>query len=327
MPRLLGLLVLVAGAAGCGAQPYLLGTRGSHLFTARDAIALTGQPVKLTARLQGGDFLLDLPGYVVRFHRDGRLFKAAQTDEEGVATVTFTPPAPGDYRFRAEVASTGFADEPPRPQELLVACRRPDAPLAVVDLDKTLVAGGFQTVLVGDPNPMPGSVEVMRRLARDHTIVYLTHRPDYFSNKSKGWLAGRGYPRGPVLLSSVSGFLKGSGAYKTEVLRRLRDRFSGLRVGIGDKVSDALAYHETGLKSILIVQMPAGEDPQDYTALASALGRLPQDVQAVTDWREVGRTLFERASFPAGRLIDRLERKARELEAEREAGRAGGGAP
>jgi hypothetical protein len=325
MIRTLPLILLTAALTGCGAQSYLLGTRGSHLFTARDAVALPGETVRLEARLQGGDFLVDMPGYVVRFHREGRLYRAAQTGNDGVAAVSFTPPTPGDYRFRAEVAPAGFADEPPQPQELLVTCRAPDAPMAVVDLDKTLVADGFHTVLVGDPRPMSGSVEVMGQLADQHTILYLTHRPDLFTNKSKSWLTEQGYPRGPVLLSSVSGFLKGSGAYKTEMLRDLRQRFGALRVGIGDKISDAAAYHDTGLKSILILPMPATRDPQAYLELAAEVDTLPVEVHVVTDWQEVRGALFADASFPPKRIVERLERTALELKEAQRAEQAQGG--
>jgi len=67
-------------------------------------------------------------------------------------------------------------------------------------------------------------------------------------------LRDKKYPAGPVLLSTVGGFLKGSGKYKTEMLRRLQVGFKKIEVGIGDKVSDAAAYHENGLKSFLIIQ-------------------------------------------------------------------------
>ncbi|MFW6133635.1 MAG: hypothetical protein ACOC8F_07030 [Planctomycetota bacterium] len=326
MRRALALALLAA--AGCGAQPQLLGTRGAHLLTVYDALAAPGEQVDVAARLRGGDFLQDRPGYVVRFGRQGRLFKAAETDEDGRAAVAFTPETPGDYRFVAEVAPVGFAagTPPPRPQELLVACRPRDAPIAVVDLDRTLVATGFQTVLVGDPEPMGGSVEVMRRLAREYAVVYLTHRPDFFGIKSRTWLREQGYPRGPVLLSSVSGFLAGSESYKSEAIRRLAERFTALRVGIGDKISDAAAYHARGLHSVLVFQVPDSEDPEDYTDLAMALGRLPEAVDVVTDWDEVARAVFEGARFPARRIEQRLEQRARELK-RGGAGAAKGDAP
>ncbi|MFW6066234.1 MAG: hypothetical protein ACOC9S_05385 [Planctomycetota bacterium] len=324
MIRTLGLLVLSTAIVGCGTETYVLGTRDSYLFTARDALALPGEQVRLQARLQGGDFLLDMPGYVVRFARDGKLYRAAQTNDEGLATVTFTPPEPGDYLFVAETAPVGFSDSPPQPQELLVACREPDTPMAVVDLDKTLVADGFHSVLIGDPQPMPDSVEVMQRLASDHTIVYLTHRPDVFTNKSKSWLAEHGYPPGPVLLSSVSEFLKGSGAYKTEMLRELTSRFDEIRVGIGDKVSDAQAYYDTGLESICILPMPARDDPQQYEMLAEKVSTLPGEVHVVTDWGEVRGVLFDGLTFPPSRIVERLKSKAAELEA---AEKSAGGQP
>lgn len=322
MIRTLGLIPLLISLLGCGTEGYVLGTRESHLFTTRDALALPGEQVRLQARLQGGDFLQDMPGYVVRFRRDGQLYRAAQTNEEGQAVVTFTPPEPGDYVFVAEAVPTGFADSPPQPQELLVACRASSEPMVVVDLDKTLVADGFHTVLIGDPEPMADSVEVMRRLAGEHTIVYLTHRPDVFTNKSKSWLAEHGYPPGPVLLSSISEFLRGSGAYKTEMLRELTGRFSGIRVGIGDKVSDATAYHRTGLESVLILPMPPRQDPKEYAKLAEEVATLPEQVHVVHDWREVRGVLFEDTRFPPSRMVEYLQERASELKAAQK--RAGG---
>lgn len=327
MQRLPILVALALAVGGCGAQPYLLGTKGTYLFTARDALTRPGEPVELKARLQGGDFLQDRPGYVMLFSREGAPPLAAQTGEEGVAVVTWRPPAPGNYTFDVRVPPAGLSHELPEPQTLLIACRAADEPMAVVDLDRTLVATGFQTVLVGDPEPMAGSAEVMARLSREHTIVYLTHRPDYFTIKSKQWLRRHGYPRGPVLLSSISGFLAGSGEYKTRAVADLRKRFSALRIGIGDKPSDALAYHANELESVLIVQVPATKDPQAHLDLAATLRELPDDIHVVTDWGEVERALFGGASFPPGRIADRLDRKAEQLEAQGANTEKGGATP
>lgn len=305
-------VVCVCGVlvGGCGAQGMLLGTQGSYLFMVADALALPNETVELRARLQGGQFLRAQAGLVVRFYRDGKLFKAAQTDENGVAAVSFTPTQPGDHWFGAEVADAGLSDRAPAPQKLLIACRAAEAPMAVVDMDKTVVALGFHMVLIGDPAPMAGSARVLRRLAATRTIVYLTHRPDYFGPKSKKWLRDKKYPAGPVLLSTVSGFLKGSGKYKTEMLRRLQGRFKKIEVGIGDKVSDAAAYHENGLKSFLIIQVPEGEDPKPFEKLADEIAELPAAVQVVTDWDEIEKALFAGASFPRADAERRLRKKA-----------------
>ena len=114
MSRLIyALPALAALAGGCGTQGALLGSEGSYLLTATDVLAVPGEPVELRARLEGGDMLQPQPGRVVRFCRDGKLFRAAETDEDGVATVRFTPTGPGDLEFVADVSSAGMPDEPP----------------------------------------------------------------------------------------------------------------------------------------------------------------------------------------------------------------------
>jgi hypothetical protein len=319
MKRGTGIAILAAAAAmsGCGTQEVLLGTRGSYLFTAMDALAVPGQETLLRAQLRGGDMLRGRGGYAVRFYRDGKLYKVAETDGDGIAAVSYTPEAPGDHVFTAELAPIGLAEEPPEPLELLLACRAPDTPMLVVDLDKTVVATGFHTVLIGSPAPMADSQRVLARLARQRTIVYLTHRPDYFSLKSKAWLREHKYPPGPLLLSTPGGFLKGSGAYKSEMLKRLRKRFRKIEIGIGDKISDAQAYHENGLKAFLILPPPepAPAAPEKIEALADDLEALDEKVQVVTHWRQIEQVLFEKASHPRSAMQRRLRKLAAEARA------------
>jgi len=310
MKRYAMLTVLATLAAGCGAQQLILGTEGEYLLTVRDAVAPPGKEVGLIARFQQGDLLRGRQGHVVRFKRDGDLFKAAETDADGVARVAFTPDAPGDTIFTVEVAAVGLPGDPPDPRDLLVACRSPDTPMAVVDLDKTVVASGFHTVLLGNPEPMPGSVAVLKRLAVDHTIIYLTHRPDYFGPKSKRWLWARGYPRGPVLLSTVSAFLAGSGTYKRDMLRVLKNDFANLQVGVGDKFSDVEAYHAVGLTGILILPIPEDPSSEQLNALAEKVAALPPAVHVVTGWEQVEQVLFAGKSYPPGPMAKDLRRRA-----------------
>ena len=306
-------LGLLPAVCGCGTQQVLLGTEGEYLFTAFDALALPGEEVTLRARLQAGDLLGARGGYVVRFLRGGRLYKAAETDGSGVALVGFTPSAPGDYRFTAELSPSGFSQDP---RELLVACRGPQQPLLVVDMDKTVVASGFDQVLIGEPNPMPKSPEVMKRLAGRYTVVYLTHRPDYFGPKSKAWLRQHDYPPGAVLLSGIGEFIAGSGAFKGDRLRELRKRFQRIEVGIGDKISDAQAYHDNGLKAFLILQIEPGASAEALRGLAESVGKLPEAVQVVTGWEQIEKCMYAGASFPRSRMVAELRKLAdvRELE-------------
>ena len=317
---LLGVALLSAlAAAGCGAQSILFGAEGGYLFTAYDVVAVPGEEVLVRARLQGGDFLRDQPGHAVRFDKDGLFYKAAETGGNGFAIVTFTPDTPGDYLFRAELAPSGFSDEPPEPVQAIVRCRTPDTPVCIVDLDKTLVASGFHLVLVGDPQPMPGSVDVMKRIDKDYTVVYLTHRPDLFGVKSKGWLRQQGYPLGPLLLSDIGGFIQGSGAFKSNVLKDLRARFTGNAVGIGDKISDAQAYFDNGLRSFLIVQPDEAAGAASLAKLADSLDTLDDQVQVVTGWDQVEKALYGSDTYPRSKLQGELRKRASALEAQEKA--------
>ena len=313
------LAAVAVGAAGCGAQSILLGTEGEYLLTVRDAITPPGKEVFLVARLQEGDLLRGRQGHVLRFTRDGDLFKAAETDAEGVARVAFTPEAPGDHVFTVEVAAAGLPDDPPEPRDLLVACRTPDTPMAVVDLDKTVVASGFQTVLLGNPEPMEGSVQVLKRLAGERTIIYLTHRPDYFGPKSKRWLKAQGYPRGPVLLSTASSFLKGSGTFKREMLASLRKDFAKIEIGIGDKFSDVEAYHAVGMTAILILPIPEDPSADTLEGLAEDVAALPEAIHVVTGWDQVEAILFDGKSYPPGPMAKDLRDRAAAAKKEAEA--------
>jgi hypothetical protein len=130
--RLVAIVFGVAILSGCGTQEVFLGTEGSMLLTTRDLLALPGEEVHLRARLQGGDLLQDRPGYVVRFSHQGRLFKAAETGEDGVASVSFTPHKAGDYPFLAEVAPAGLVLRPANPKHRTVVIPPDEAEGAIV---------------------------------------------------------------------------------------------------------------------------------------------------------------------------------------------------
>ncbi len=300
-----GALAAVA-AAGCGTQDVLLGAHEGYLLLGYDALALPGEQVVARARLLGGNYLAAQKGETVRFYRSGTFHMAAATDDEGVASVPFTPAAPGEYPLQAEVSPVHLEAAPPPPATVLVACRKADTPQIVIDLDKTLVASGFHEVLAGDPEPMTDSAAVMARLAERYAPVYLTHRPDYFGRSSKQWLRTHGYPRGPLLLSTVGGFLKGSREYKTGRLAELGRRFTALEIGVGDKVGDAQAYYDNGLTAVLILQIDPEATAEDLRDQADSLDALATDVHVVTGWRQVEALVFQDKRFPRPAMQERL---------------------
>jgi hypothetical protein len=300
-----------AALGGCGAQQLMLDTDNDYLFLAMDTLSTPGREIVLQAQVRGGDFLRGQCGLAVRFFRDGVLFKVAETGDDGIAAVTFTPSAPGDYEFVAQVAPAGLGQSPPEPAALLVACRKPDTPLVLVDLDKTVVASGFEAVLLGTPKPMDHSRRVLDRLARTRTIVYLTHRPELLGSKSKRWLADNGFARGPLLAGTAGGFLKGSQANKAGRIAELKKTFSNLEIGIGDKVSDARAYLDNGMRAVVILDMPpagARDRRARLTRLAEELQSLKDDgkAQVVIGWDQAEKAIFDGEACPPSAMRQRL---------------------
>ena len=307
------LLWLLAFWSGCSTINSYLGADGDYLLKAYDQLALPGEKSQLHARLESGTIQRDLPNRRIRFRGPGWFLRTTTTDDEGYAVTDFTPRRPGNYIFTIEVETTGLESRPPQPVELLVTCRASAEPMIIVDLDKTLAQTRSWRFFTKNPAPMPGSVAVMRRLAKDYTVVYVTHRPQQYAHQTKVWLRTRGYPRGPLLMPEVIDFARGSRRYKTKELRHLKNKFPNIRIGIGDKIADALAYHGNGLKSFLILDSAECDDPEDYLELAQELDRLPADVQVVYNWPQIESAIYQGQSFPRSAAQEELRKKSEAL--------------
>jgi len=311
-----------AGPAAAGIGDILRSVRDrmGQVLLGRDVLATPGEEVALHASLRGGFRLDGVEGVRIQFHLDERRIDQLTSDSDGNVRTRWTAPAePGNYAIRVRVKPDDQPEEEDRQVEaarLLVAVRKAETPLAVVDLDKTLVASGFATVLLGGTSaePMAGSQAVLARLAGTTTIVYLTHRPDFLGPKSKKWLDTHKYPVGPLLTSSLGGLLEGSGTFKTERLAALKKTFPNLKVGIGDKVSDAQAYATLGMTSILIPDVDwSDDDAEDFEEKAAEIAALPESVQVATTWADVSAILFDGATRPKGPVVQRLRGIARDL--------------
>jgi len=304
-----------------GAGDYLAGSEYGYLFYAYDTLAYPGEPIELVARVQQVDGLKAIPGVTVGFFHRRELIGTALTDDGGYAVITVRPLREGDYRYVAKVITTPSEthDDLLRcsPAPLLVAARDRRTPMAVIDLDHTLAAASFAHVLLGTVRPMPHSVAVTRRIAREYTVVYLTHRPQQLTRKSKLWLTDNGYPAGPLMLSRVSDLFSGSGKFKSARLDALREVYPNVRIGIGDKVSDAQAYASAGLDAYLIPHYK--RKPKDMRKLAKEIRALPRRgrLAVVTSWREIEAGIFDGVHYPPDEYASWLDRDASGLEAEK----------
>jgi len=327
--RWLSLAVLAAaaapwlgGAAASGALTDVLDQARAKLgpvLLARDLLVEPDTEVTLEASLRTGLRLTGIEGKRIQFLVGDQPIGEVRTNRLGdVALRWKTPAKPGDYVIKVRVHPQDQSDEPIEDTELLVAARKADSPIAVVDLDKTVVASGFAWVLLGEAKPMAGANLVLERLAKGHTIVYLTHRPDFLGAMSRKWLATNGFPAGPVLTSTLGGLMVGSPTYKNARLEAVRQTFRNVAVGIGDKASDAKVYADNGLRSILILHVDWSEDEAaPYEKLAAELAALPDAVQVVTNWSQAADALFGKAVFPKKDMEQRLRDVARDLRARR----------
>ena len=312
------------------AGQVFLAAEGGVLVYSFDTLAYPGEPVDLAARAQILKRMEGIEGLTVSFLDGEKVLGSATTDKDGLARFSWTPPKAGDYKLTAAIASLpedvdeGILKLSPAP--LLVAARAKDTEFVVIDLDHTVVDSSFFHVLLGNPTPMASSVDVTKRIAKSYSIIYLTHRPDLLTRKSKAWLDRQGYPAGPLLVSELKDAFGDSGKFKTAKLKAVKKSYGNVKIGIGDKLSDAQAYVDNGLTAYLIPHYK--EKPKDMKKMSGNIRKLKGDgrLNVVDGWREIEMGIFKGRKYKPSTYAGRLERRAKQLAREerrrREAERA-----
>ena len=292
------------------------------VFYAYDTLAHPKKPVDLAAKLLSARDLKPIPGVTVSIYRDQWVAGRLTTNADGIASLRWVPPASGNYTFTAKIVAV--PDESCRellevtPAPMLVAARPKETRFVVIDLDHTIVDSSFFRVLLDGGKPMPGSVAAVKRIAQVYGIIYLTHRPDLLTRRSKAFLTRNGYPPGPLLVSQLKDVFD-SGEFKTAKLSEVRKAFPQVAVGIGDKLSDAQAYVDNGLTAYLIPHYK--DKPNDLRKMAGEIRRLHGGgrLHVVPGWREVEQGLFDGRSFPPIAFATMLETRADRMEAQQRA--------
>jgi hypothetical protein len=255
----------------------------------------------------------------VAITRDSWVAGRVTTDSDGIARLRWTPPEVGNYTFTARIVAVPSEAQVEllaiSPAEFLVAAREKNTRFFVIDLDHTVVDSKFLHVLLDGGTPMADSVAVTGRLAERYGIIYLTHRPDLLTRRSKAFLKDNGYPLGPLLVSELKDVLR-SGQFKAAKLGELRKAFPGVVAGIGDVLSDAQAYTANGMTAYLIPRCK--DKPRDLRKLAADLRALRDTdrLQVVGNWRELEQAVFQGRPFPPLAFADSLDRRARQIEAD-----------
>jgi hypothetical protein len=135
-----------------------------------------------------------------------------------------------------------------------------NARVAVSDVDGTLTEyehafGRSIFGLAHVPAPHPGAAPLLRSLAEQgYTIIYMTARPDFFSQATRQWLSANGFP--PGLVRTLEGSHFGMGGpdgvtYKSNTLNQLA-RVLGhpVDIGFGNTITDVRAYEAGGIPAM-----------------------------------------------------------------------------
>ena len=263
-------------AAALFAATWLLTGGTAALVTPYDVLARPGEPAVLRVKLQRGVGLRDAEDEIVEFRIPGGETMTAMSDGQGVAT--------GEALFDAISREFASASAPHQAGSAVRVFVRPaHVRIAVCDVDHTLADISAARV-IQTPNEqtsaLPGSAEVLSRLAQTHLIVYLTARDDKLLNKTRQWLAMNGYPDGPVFARDLGSDPLSARKFKTAWLTAFKASWANVEYGFGDRDEDAAAYHAAGIKSYIVRAEPF--DP----------GGLPASAHEARDWAAIGAHLF-----------------------------------
>jgi len=144
----------------------------------------------------------------------------------------------------------------------------PRRPLLVVDLDDTVVRGGFPRSLrlylrlfYSGVSPIEGAPEALKKLKEQWDLVFVTARDDCLDGPTMAWLEKQGFPRAPVVFSqSILWNGRSRADFKTRAIADLIRSGLSPGWGVGDKATDMTAYRANGLHTALILEDPLDPD-------------------------------------------------------------------
>ena len=285
---------------------------------AADGLLQPGETADIKITLGRGLGSVQYRGYegetiVVRDAHSNAVIHRGRTDKDGRLTFKRRFPQPGNYFFEAQ-AENEIDNVKVKPALFGIYVRPADAPFVIADMDLTLVQSGFTRVIIGMADPYDNASNVMSRLVkeRDWSPIYLTQRPDYLEPMSKNWLRKHGFPPGPIVPTNLQTLIQGSGRFKTEAVRQLKGRFSDVQLAVGDKYSDAVAYSQNEVPSILIPPIDWNKrDAKYWNEQIQQLEQVGEEVQVVQDWHEIEQAVFGDKRFPPSTMLKMMRERVR----------------
>jgi hypothetical protein len=220
----------------------------------------------------------DLKGAKLDFFSGTRYLGSNITNENGIASLSIEIPAKPGMIYCYQVSHKDLHKMSGR-----VYFFAPTMPVFISDVDEVISdLPEFKvpiTPIVNSP-AMPNSADVLSSLSQRYAIIYLTARDDALLNKTRSWLRYRNFPSGPLIAwnwashNKFGSSTKAQGIFKQNYLKSLKKSLPNLVAGIGNRIHDALAYKDAGIKPIII-------NPQTQKS------SFPPETVFVRSWDEV----------------------------------------
>ncbi|MCP4594837.1 MAG: hypothetical protein GY842_29255 [bacterium] len=227
-----------------------------------DAVVVPGDKTYLVAYVEREPLLgirRDVEDIKVRFQVDGEPVGDDRTNDDGRAKVKCTL-ASGIRRFSALATVDG---------KLLQATGRVftwqrERVIIAVDVDDTIARTDYTELIFDDDedevDAHKRAAKTLERMAGDFHIVFLTARPRFLLEKTRGWLREKDFPAGPVITAKGLRQTARPERFKREVLKDLRKRWPTLLIGIGNSQGDARAYGSSKMLSIMLEPRDGDKD-------------------------------------------------------------------
>lgn len=275
-----GMALCMTMAAGCA----------QTMLNVEDVIACPGQTVELHAYLENRSFLFTtgrLADIEVAFERDGEILGVGHTDHHGRASIN-CPAGTETWDFTARAGTARWQGA----SQGHVFVWPESRPLVAIDIDETVIRSQYLSLLFDRHDqspPMPHSQRVIKRLAQQYGVIYISARARLFRDKTRQWLSRYDYPVGPVILGADFNSIAWQHDAKYRMLKALREQRPALRIGIGDKGADENAFLANRMKCIIINPLYLLRDHKTIV---------------MDDWRGVEKLLLDRE--PASQSNDRI---------------------
>lgn len=262
------------------AIPILVfGGCGRIVLTADDVVYMPDRDTIFVAQVEEESPFLVRDGVekeAVTFLLDGKTVGHARTDSEGraqlVKRVRISPDA---SQYTARIQTTTQTMDVDRP----IHRWDPGKVILVVDVDHTLSRTNYETLLT-EPidtrsEPYDGAREVLTTLGERYELLYMTARPRFLLDKTRQWLHDHEFPNAPLVTTRSVSALLDQAEKKRDMLRRRKELWPNMLVGIGDKDTDIEAYSATRMLSVVLAPAELPSDAPNVVMFADwpAIGR------------------------------------------------------